>query len=188
MDHKNSKAACRSAVDLIEEQLAALSMAAALLLHSTPAKGVDAASGATAKPVQLKRKPRSTRNGLPDTLVPEGALAPGAANGGFDLQTKTTHHENAPEKMNCLRVLIGNALLAVEFYLKEHHIASSRTPQIQFLGHLCNAILNANTFRIDTGYIPGASFEGLVIDSTLDGKPVFGDGVAEGFLEFGDAV
>ena len=51
-----------------------------------------------------------------------------------------------------------------------------------------DAILNANTFKVPQGYIPMATFDGLVIDSSLNGKLLFGDGQQEGFMESGDAV
>jgi hypothetical protein len=96
--------------------------------------------------------------------------------------------ENAVHKTRYQRILAGNALLAVWVFLKEHGIAGNRTPEIQFLGHICNAIINANTFHIASGYVPGASFSSLTIDSTLDGALLFGDGANAGFMEPADAV
>lgn len=63
-----------------------------------------------------------------------------------------------------------------------------RTPEIQFLGHVCDAIFNNNTFDIDPGYMPIATFDGLIVDSVLSGTLLFGDDVTEGFMEFGDAI
>ncbi|HEY4071975.1 MAG TPA: hypothetical protein VGM52_02610 [Herbaspirillum sp.] len=96
--------------------------------------------------------------------------------------------ENALPRQQYLRVLTGNALLAVECFLKEHHISDSRTLEIQFLRHVCNAIVNGNVFSIAPGHIPGASFDGLVIDNALDGRHLFGDDVTEGFMAFDDAI
>jgi hypothetical protein len=138
MKKMSGKEACHAAANLIEEQLAVLSMSVAAL--SRPVKAGD-----------------------PDTTP------------------------NVTLKRN-LRVLASNALLAVERFLKEHDISDSRTLEIQFLHHVCNAIANENVFRIAPGYIPGASFDKLVIDSSLDGTVLFGDDVAEGFMKFDDAI
>jgi hypothetical protein len=97
-------------------------------------------------------------------------------------------NQNLSQKMICRRVLISNALLAVWVFLKEHDISDSRTPQVQFLRHLGSAIVNMNTFRIEPGYVPGASFNGLSIDSTLNGARLFADDVTTGFMTFDDAI
>jgi hypothetical protein len=73
-------------------------------------------------------------------------------------------------------------------FFKEHDMAAMRTPEIRFLDHVCGAILNGNRFRIDPGYMPIATFDGLAIDSKLNGVLLFGDGVSPGFMEFGDAI
>lgn len=65
---------------------------------------------------------------------------------------------------------------------------SMRTPEFQFLAHVVNAILHGNRFRIASGYMPVASFDGLVIDESLDGLPLFGEEQSRGFIELGDAV
>jgi hypothetical protein len=134
MEKVSSKEACQLAVDLIDGQLAVLSIALPML----------------AEDQSLNQ----------------------------DLLQKTT----------CQRVLISNALLAVWLFLKEHDISDSRTPQVQFLGHICKAIVNTNTFRIEPGYVPGASFNGLSIDSTLNGARLFADGVADGFMTFDHGI
>ncbi|MBX9848382.1 MAG: hypothetical protein K2X64_03750 [Rhodocyclaceae bacterium] len=92
------------------------------------------------------------------------------------------------EKAECLRVIVSNALLAVGLFLREHDMASMRTPEIQFLGRAVDAILNANTFRIAPGHMPVAAFDGLVINASLDGKALFADAGREGFMTFGDAI
>ena len=92
------------------------------------------------------------------------------------------------QKHRYLRVVISNVLLIVGSYFKENDMAAMRTPEVQFLGHVCNAVLNENTFDLETGYMPISTFDGLVIDSRLNGTLLFGDGVAEGFMEFGDAI
>lgn len=91
-------------------------------------------------------------------------------------------------KNACLKVVISNALLAVGMFLKEHDMAAMRTPEIQFLDHVCDAILNGNRFTLEPGYMPTATFDGLAIDGNLDGNCLFGDGVNAGFMEFGDAI
>ena len=63
-----------------------------------------------------------------------------------------------------------------------------RTPEVQFLGHAVTAILNANTLKIPEGHMPTASFDGLVIDASLDGTPLFNTADAEGLIELGDAI
>lgn len=92
------------------------------------------------------------------------------------------------EKAECLRVIVSNALLAVGLFLREHDMASMRTPEIQFLGRAVDAILNANTFSIPAGHMPTAAFDGLVISHALDGKALFEEGAREGFMTFGDAI
>ena len=92
------------------------------------------------------------------------------------------------EKAECLRVVVSNALLAVGFFLRAHDMASMRTPEIQFLDRVVDAILNANTFRIEPGYMPLAAFDGLVINAALDGEALFSEGEREGFMAFGDAI
>jgi hypothetical protein len=134
MDKVSSKEACQLAVNLIDEQLAVLSIS------------------------------------LP-MLAGDQSL-----------------NQNPLQKITCQRVLIGNALLAVWSFLKEHDISGSRAPQVQFLGHICKAIVNSNTFRIEPGYVPGAAFNGLSIDSTLNGARLFADGVTDGFMTFDDGV
>jgi len=173
MEKVISKEACQLAVKLIEEQLEVLSISIAMILAD------DIEPGSSVKSIQLQRKRRPLKTG--STGVADAQIFE------FHVPDRALR-ENQLRKMNCLRVLISNALLALNSFLKEYNIAASRTSQIQFLGHICNAIINANTFRINPGYIPGASFDGLEIDSTLDGVLLFGDGVTEGFMEFGDAV
>jgi hypothetical protein len=175
-----SKEACQLAIDLIEEQLEVLSISIALILQSANADDIQTVPGATPIPLPRKRGP-----------LKAGSAAASAAPADFTFEFHVPDRVlrgNALRKMNCVRVLIGNALLAIDSFLKEHNIAASRNPQIQFLGHISSAIVNANTFRIDPGYIPGASFDGLEIDSGLDGALLFGDGITEGFMESGDAV
>jgi hypothetical protein len=172
MKKMSGKEAVNAAADLIGEQLAVLSMSLAAV--SRAVKGGDPE---TAPSVTLKRKRRPLAAGnSQDDLV-------------FELPASNQMpQENSTRRQQYLRVLTSNALLAVERFLKEHDISDSRTLEIQFLHHVCNAIANENVFRIAPGYIPGASFDGLVIDSSMDGTLLFGDDAIEGFMEFGDAI
>jgi len=174
MNKVSGKEACRLAVDLIDEQLSVLPISIATI--SAPALQISNA-------IQLPRKRRPLKTEAAGT----------AANAGTDFTfdipaADRALHDNPLRTMHYQRLLVSNALLVVGFFLKEHGISATRTPEIQFLGHICNAILNANTFRIEPGYVPGASFDGLVIDSTLDGAVLFGNGVTGGFMELGDAA
>lgn len=77
---------------------------------------------------------------------------------------------------------------AAGMFFREHEMSQVRIPEVQFLGRVVDAILNLNTFQIDTDYIPKATFDGLVIDDSLNGSPVFGDGTGTGLMAFGDGV
>ena len=87
-----------------------------------------------------------------------------------------------------LRVLASNALLTMGVFLQAHGMSTLRTAEIQFLGHVRNAILNGGLFAIGPGEIPLASFDGRTITESLNGKPVFAEGSANGFLAPTDAV
>lgn len=170
------------AINLIEEQLRVLPVSIAMILDSAKAGATDAGSTPV---LMLHRKQKRAKTGSAGNIVVDNAQATTV------LDLETSHkilHESSVQKATYMRVVISNALLAVGMFLQKHDLASMRTPEIQFLDHVMDAILNANTFTIEQGYIPMATFDGLVIDSKLDGKPLFSDGVEEGFMEFGDAV
>lgn len=179
--------ACRDsssllAINLIEEQLRVLPVSIAMILQAT--KSDDAAPG-NAPILMLHRKQKRAKTGSAGNIVVDNAQATTV----LDFQaSREALHEDPLQKNTYLRVVISNALLSVGMFLKEHNLATMRTPEIQFLDHAMDAILNANTFKIEEGYIPMATFDGLVMDSALNGKPLFGDGTQEGFMEFGDAV
>ncbi|ABR90919.1 Hypothetical protein mma_1789 [Janthinobacterium sp. Marseille] len=179
--------ACREstsllAIHLIEEQLRVLPVSIAMILQPTKAGEVQPG---TAPVLMLHRKKKQAKTGSAGNIVVDNAQATTV----LDLQASSEIlHESPLQKMTYLRVVISNALLSVGMFLKEHKLASMRTPEIQFLDHILDAILNANTFKVEQGYMPMATFEGLVIDSSLNGKLLFGDGKNEGFMEFGDAV
>ncbi|MBF8178748.1 hypothetical protein [Herminiimonas contaminans] len=170
------------AIHLIEEQLKVLPVSIAMILQPAKAGAADAGG---APVLMLHRKKKQAKTGSAGNIVVDNAQATTV----LDFQTSNkTLHESPLEKATYLRVVISNALLSIGMFLKEHDLGSMRTPEIQFLDHVMDAILNANTFKIPQGYIPMATFDGLVIDSSLNGKPLFGDGEQEGFMEFGDAV
>lgn len=95
---------------------------------------------------------------------------------------------NAAQQSEYLRIMVSNALLAVGMFLKAHDMAEMRTPEIQFIDHICDAILNGNRFTLDAGYMSLATFDGLVIDSHLDGALLFDQSGKQGFMGWGDAV
>ncbi|RXZ33831.1 hypothetical protein D9O50_12125 [Oxalobacteraceae bacterium CAVE-383] len=185
MDKVSSKEACRMAVDLIEAQLRVLPLSIAML------SSLDLTSGPGRIPdtIRLPRKPRAAKTGSAAVIAAAGAGLSTEAHLVFDLSASQQALQNNPSRLiHDQRILVGNSLLAVGMFLKENGISATRTPEVQFLGHVCNAIINGNTFRIESGYVPGASFDGLIIDSSLDGARLFGDDVEEGFMAFGDAV
>lgn len=168
---KNSLNSSTLAANLIDEQLRTLPISIAALSQ--------AFSSGVIEPVALQKRLRLVKTGsggniVADEAPPKVDLAP----------PPRTPHSQA----ECLRVIVSNALLAVGMFMKEHDMLTMRTPEFQFLGHVVRAIFNANRFRIEPGYMPTASFDGLVIDEALDGMPLFGDGQVKGFIELGDAI
>lgn len=181
----DSKEACRMAIGLIEAQLRVLPLYIAAL--SAPASSAQA-DGASAT-VRLRRKQRPVKSGSAAVIAAADAGIDADTHVEFDLAATRQALQDDPDLVaHAQRTQVGNALLAVGMFFREHGIAETRTPEVQFLGHACNAILNADTFRIEAGYVPDASFDGLTIDSSLDGKRLFGDGIGDGFMEFGDAA
>jgi hypothetical protein len=181
MTNTSGEKASLLASHLIEEQLRVLPMSAAMILQ--PIDG-DFEKNA-GESLLLRRKRTTLKTGSGGNIVMEYAEADTALDFQGSIQAL---RENPSEKINFLRIVIGNALLAVGLFLKEHQMATLRIPEIQFLGHVVDAILNANTFDIRDDYIPIATFDDLVIDKSLNGTPLFGDGATQGFMEFGDAV
>ena len=122
------------------------------------------------------------------------------ASGGNIVAEKAEHPDKRPadntllavgqlyDKQTCIHLLVGNSLVTVGTFMQAHDMLDMRTPEFQFLGHVVDAILNAYTFNIKSGYMPVASFDGLVIDSHTNGMPVFSTGTATGFMEVGDAL
>ncbi|HWT72734.1 MAG TPA: hypothetical protein VN361_11155 [Oxalicibacterium sp.] len=170
------------AIDLIEEQLRVLPVSIATILQS---EQVGDAGLAASAHLMLKRKRRASKTGSAGNIVADCAPPETSLNLQGSLRAIQA---SIDVKNHYLRVVISNALLAVGMFFRQHNMAEMRTPEMQFLGHVINAILNANTFKVETGYIPIAAFDGLVITADLNGALLFGDGNREGFMEFGDAI
>lgn len=181
MSNPSGPNASHLAASLIEEQLSALAL-------SIPAVAKAFESGVPNaehfQRVAQHRKLRLVRTASGGNIVADKAEHPDKA-----------PHVHAPvaalpaqDKHDCLRVLVGNALLTVGMFMQRHDMLDMRTPEFQFLGRVVDALLNANSFRIAPGYMPVASFDGLVIDARLNGMPLFATDTAPGFMEFGDAL
>lgn len=177
----SGKKASQLAINLIEEQLQVLPLSIAMIWQSADAGNVEESLLVDV----LKRKPHQPKTGSAGNIAASYATVD--PEWDFHASTRALNGDSA-QKNRYLRVVISNVLLAVGSYFKENNMAEMRTPEVQFLGHLCAAILNENTFDLEPGYLPIATFDGLVIDSQLNGTLVFGDGVTDGFMEFGDAI
>lgn len=180
MSHED---AYQGAIALVEEQLQALPVSLASILHPDASRIVS--PEVLENIVQLQGKRRNKDTGSVGNIVASYADEEPGLNYHAACEALS---RNPLQKGRYLKTVIGNALLAVGMFFKEHDMAAMRTPEIQFLDHVCDAILNGNRLRIDPGYMPIATFEGLVIDNKADGMPLFGDGVSAGFMEFGDAI
>lgn len=180
MTKMSSKVAYQGAIDLIEAQLQALPNALAVLVSSSPA---------TIPRDRCDDLLRSRRHHLQDTgsvgnIVASASQDPPEVHVCMAMQPAL----EGEQRESYLITIIGNALLAVGTYLKAHDMAAMRTPEIQFLDHACTAILNGNRFQLDAGYMPIASFDGLLIDGSLDGTPLFDQHGQQGLMGWGDAI
>jgi len=181
MNYPNSQKASFHVADTIEELLSVLAL-------TIPA--VDTffeAGGAKADyfdKIVRHRKLRLVETASGGNIVAEKAECPdkaGAPPMGFNLPP-------AQGKNDCLRILVGNSLVTVASLLERHDMLDMRTPEFQFLGHVRDAVLNGNMFRVPVGYMPTATFDGLVINAKLNGMPLFAEGTMPGFMELGDAL
>lgn len=161
------------AADLIDQQLFTLPVSIAAISQAFASGDIE--------PVKLHRKLRLVKTGSGGNIVADEAPPTTG-----EVPTYTPHMPHIKEE--CLRVLVSNALLTVGMFMKEHEMLMMRAPEFQFLGHVVTAILNGNRFRIAPGYMPTASFDGLVVHDGLDGSLLFGDADSRGFIELGDAV
>lgn len=182
MSKANGEKASLLVSHLIEEQLRVLPTSVATILQPVTndfAKQVG-------EKLLLRRKRTTLKTGSGGNIVMEYAEADGTE---LDFHGSiSVLQENPDQQHSYLRVVVGNTLLAVELCLRQYKIDDMRLPEIQFLGHVVDAILNANVFNIREDYIPAASFDDLIIDKSLNGTPLFGDGNTQGFMEFGDAI
>src|SRR5690606_19032980 len=166
----------------IEEQLEVLPVSIAAILYTADVGKIESS---LLSDLLLRRKPRPPKTGSGGNIVAQEAEPVDP----IDFREASQHLRAHPrERMDYVRVVINNAILAVGIFMRENNMANMRTPEIQFLGHLVNAIINEGRFKISDGYMPMATFDGHVINNNLDGKPLFDTEEEEGFLEFGDAV
>src|SRR5690606_18257053 len=178
----SGESACMHAIHLIEEQLEVLPISIAAILYAADVGKIESS---LLTDLLLRRKPRPPKTGSGGNIVAKEATPTEP----IDFREASQHLRAHPrEKMEYVRVVINNAILAVGIFMRENDMASMRTPEIQFLGHVVNAIINHGRFKVNEGYIPMATFDGHIIDSSLNGKPLFDTEKDEGFLEFGDAV
>lgn len=174
MTQSPAKAAIRLAQRLIEEQLAVLT----IFIPASSARGRDSTASAGAAS-------STARANAIDDLTP-GWSKPDP---DTDAQTCATRLQGIPlDQEKFLRVLASNALLTMGVFLQAHGMSTLRTAEIQFLGHVRNAISNGGFFAVEPGEIPLASFDGRTITESLNGTPVFAEGSANGFLTPADAV
>jgi hypothetical protein len=98
--------------------------------------------------------------------------------------------DHASQRMAfALHVPCANAIIAVADFFDMHRLSASRAAEVQFLMRVRDAALNHDTFRLaHDAYMPHAAYGGLVIDETLDGRALFGDGTQPGFIAYGDVV
>jgi len=170
-------------VHLIEEQLRVLPITIAAILRPADISSVE--PRLLVENPLLKRKPSGAKTGSGGNIVASEA----PPDTTLDLhKSYQALHDDPAEKAHFVRIVVSNALLSVGMFLREHNMASMRTPEIQFFDHVLDAILNGNVFDIPAGYIPIATFDGLVIDEKIDGVPLFTENGTEGFMEFGDAL
>lgn len=183
MNNTHGNEGCHLAIKLIEAQLHALAISVALASHAARSNRLELPVATSFSRLKNKRRPHDTGSG--GNIVSNDTQA--NIDSASDMRNEMEDQMSLPEN-DYLRIVISNALLVVRLFLIEHDMANMRTPEIQFLGHVCDAILNENTFDIAPGYIPMAMFDGLTIAAELNGKPLFGNGGSDGFMEFGDAT
>ena len=181
MNYPNSQKASYLAADMIEELLSMLTL-------TIPAVARSFETGETGEAyfdkVVRHRKLRLVETASGGNIVAEKAECPDKAG------TPPAEFGRLPAqgKGDCLRILVGNSLVTVGALLQRHDMLDMRTPEFQFLGHVMNAVLNGNAFHIPAGYMPTASFDGLVISEKLNGMPLFAEGTLSGFMELGDVL
>ncbi len=182
MGKMSSNEAYQNAKDLIDAQLRALPPAMSRALDSTPVMDISADQWRALLPARRGQTGQDT--GSVGNIVAQAAQE----SAKFADHLAQAFSLTVEDQTEYLRTTIGNALLAVGMFLEEHDMAAMRTPEIQFLDHVCAAILNGNRFLLEPGYMPIASFDGLVIDDRLDGTLLFDQNGQTGFMGWGDAI
>lgn len=175
--------AVEAAIALIEEQLQVIPVSVASILNSSGwnQKSIDATNAG----MQLRRRRSPAKTGSVGNII----TAETRSDLTLDFQAAYQPMQADPaQRARYLRTVIGNALLAASAFLKAHDMGEIRTPEVRFLLHLHDALLNGYRFTVQPGYQPIATFDGLVIDASLDGTPLFDDDGSPGFMELGDAV
>jgi hypothetical protein len=169
-------------IALIEQQLLAL-----LLYASAVADRIDHDKKlpdlATAYRL-LRRKLSPTE---PQTHVEDGT--PGVERKALGLESSwDALHQDPQRLLGVMRVASTNAILAVAGFFEAHGFSELRTPEVQFLMRIRDAVANGNRFQIEDERIPTASFNGLIITNKLNGSPLFDDGVTTGSIDSGDVA
>lgn len=182
MNKMRSDEAYDAAMNVIQAQLQALPVAMAAAIAMPSDARVPRQDWESLLQSRRQRRPQDTGS--------VGNIVAGAAKDKPEVEVCAAQPfpANRAQQTDYLRIVVGNALLAVGMFLKDHDMAEMRTPEIQFLDHVCEAILNGNRFKLDSGYMPIASFDGLVIEAGLDGTLLFDQQDQQGFMGWGDAV
>ncbi|MDR5856476.1 hypothetical protein P9239_22605 [Caballeronia sp. LZ062] len=173
---------CRLGVAFIDAQLLMLYTHAGLL-----ADWID--RGERAPDLSAVARLLAHRHGRPEAHTHSEDGMPMKHDASDDLPAWPTFDDARERMAFALHVPCTNAILAVADFFDVHRLSNSRTPEVQFLMRLRDAAVNGNRFRIgEDEYVPHAAYGGLIIDKTLDGKPMMGEGAEAGFIAFGDVV
>lgn len=169
-------------IALIEQQLLALLLYAGAVAdrtgHEKPLPDLATAYGL------LRRKLLPTE---PQPHVEDGT--PGVERKALGLESSwNALHQDQQRLLAVTRLASTNAILAVAGFFEAHDFSELRTPEVQFLMRIRDAVANGNMFQIEDERIPTASFNGLIITSQLNGSPLFDDGVTTGSIDSGDVA
>lgn len=168
------------AANLVEAQVTTLPVAIAALTKVFEAGGVEQA--------YLDRVVHRRKLKLVTTASGGNIVADKAENPDKKPDDGMVSIALAYDRQDCINFLVGNGLVSVGTFMQAHDMLDMRTPEFQFLGHVVAAVLNDYTLSIKTGYMPVASFDGLIIDSRVDGMQLFSTAKTAGFMEIGDAL
>jgi len=187
MPQTHSRNSCNSAIAFINAQLLSLSAYASLLAdwidNGEKAPDLQAAEPLFAVKRTAGEDGAHSSDGIPTKGTPPKTTSPTAV-------PKWPVFSTAAQRLDfAMRIPNTNAIIAVADLYELHQMSESRAPEVQFLMHLRDAALNHNTFRLNADeYRPHAAYGDLVIDASLDGTLLFGDGTQPGFMEPGDTV